>query len=181
MSLILLQGPSSNVLPILTIVDSTSNNGSYTWDVPSNLAPASTGYGVQLVDSNGSFQYSPQCGIANNQYASSSSASSWASSSGNYLTMTLSKGMNYTGPASPSTTFASATGTGNVSIPVLTPTASMTVPSTLQSTIVVTPTPSTTPFSASPSSPPTATGAAVAVNAGLGFAGLAGLVAAFAL
>lgn len=176
-SLILLQGPSTNVLPIMTIVNSTANTGSYTWVVPTSLAPASTGYGVQLIDSNGSFQYSPQCGIANNQYAGSSSASTTAS--GNYITMTLSTGANYTGPTASSTSFAAVTGTGNMSIPVLTPTNSMTVPSTLQSTVVVTP--SVSMFSATPSAQPTQTGAAVAMHAGLGFAGFAGLVAAFAV
>ena len=97
--------------------------------------------------------------------------------------MTLSTGANYTGPpAASSTTYAAAT--GNTSIPVLSPTGSMTVPATLQSTVVVTPTAGTTYFSATPSgaqATTTQTGAAAVVNAGLGFIGFAGIVAALAL
>lgn len=155
----------------MTIVASTINNGSYTWEVPDTLAPASTGYGIQLIDSDGSFQYSPQCGVANSAFASSSSVSS-----GSYITMTLSTGANYTGPTAAATSF------GNSSIVL--PTASLTVPATLQSTVVVTP--SATLYSAMPSAAAATTtaasvGGAVAMNAGVGFAGLAGLFAAIVL
>jgi hypothetical protein len=170
-SLILLQGPSSNVIPIMTIVDSTVNNGSYTFEVPTSLAPAATGYGIELIDASGAFQYSPQCGVANSEFSGSSSTAS-----GNYITMTLSTGANYTGPTASPTTFTAATGNATIL------TASLTLPSTLQSTVVVTPTQSF--FSATPSvaqATQTATGGAIAMNAGMGFAGLAGLVAAFVL
>lgn len=166
------------MLPILTIVASTPNTGSYTFDVPSTLAPASTGYGIQLIDSDGTFQYSPQCGIANAGFSGASTTT--ASPSGNFLTMTLGTGANYTGPVASSTTYAFAT--GNTSVPILTATGSMTVPATLQSTVVVTPSAGSTYFSATPSSAQaTQTGAAVVLDAGLGFAGFAGLVAALVL
>jgi hypothetical protein len=94
--------------------------------------------------------------------------------------MTLSPGANYTGPIASPTTYAYAT--GNTSIPILTATGSLTVPATLQSTVVVTPSAGSTYFSATPSAAQaTQTGAAAVANAGLGFAGLAGLFAAFAL
>jgi hypothetical protein len=144
--------------------------------VPSTLAPASTGYGIQLIDSDGTFQYSPQCGVAN-----SASVSGSGTTSGAFSTLTLSTGANYTGPVASPTTFAVAT--GNTSIAVLTGTASMTVPATLQSTVVVTPSAgSTSYFSAAPTAAQaTATGAAGVVNAGLGLAGVVGFVAAMVL
>lgn len=96
--------------------------------------------------------------------------------------MTLSTGANYTGPVASPTSYAVAT--GNTSIAVLTGTASMTVPATLQSTVVVTPSAGSTYFSATPSAAQatqTQMGAAVVVHAGLGFAGLAGFVAALVM
>lgn len=160
---------------------STPNTGSFTFDVPSTLAPGATGYGIQLIDSDGTFQYSPQCGVSNSNAAAGSSISGSSTTSGAFSTLTLSTGANYTGPVASPTTFAVAT--GNTSIVVLTGTASMTVPATLQSTVVVTPSAgSTSYFSATPSAAQaTATGAAGVVNAGLGLAGMVGFVAAMVL
>ena len=84
MALLLLRGPSTNVQPILTIVDSTPNSGSYLWDVPSTLEADTTHYGIELiVQGTGQFQYSPQCGVSNSAGGSGNSTSPTGSPSSN--------------------------------------------------------------------------------------------------
>ncbi|KAF7512668.1 hypothetical protein GJ744_000929 [Endocarpon pusillum] len=157
-TLLLLRGPSTNVVPILTIAENIPNTGSYIWaSVPSTLQPDVTGYGIQLiVEGTGAYQYSPQCGVKNDGYtgastttsssivtivsaststsaSSSSSASLSSKSSSGAVTASLtssttSRYVTYTpGPS------AAGTG-GNFSVPVISPSRSMSVPSTLQST-----------------------------------------------
>lgn len=56
-SLVLLHGPSTNVVPIQTIVESIDNTGSYDWTPDTNLAPNKTYYGIELiVDGTGQYQ-----------------------------------------------------------------------------------------------------------------------------
>lgn len=63
-SLILLRGPSSNVVPISTIVTGITNSGSYAWIPVITLQADTTRYGIQLIhDVTGQYQYSTQFGI----------------------------------------------------------------------------------------------------------------------
>jgi hypothetical protein len=62
-TLILLRGPSYNVIPIATIANEIPNSGSFTW-TPTDLTADSTGYGILLVvTSDKSYQYSTQFGV----------------------------------------------------------------------------------------------------------------------
>jgi hypothetical protein len=69
-SLVLLHGPSTNVVPIKTIVEDIDNTGSYDWTPPTDLEPNKTYYGIQLiVEGTGQYQcmyflfYLPTCGV----------------------------------------------------------------------------------------------------------------------
>ncbi|KKY19466.1 putative gpi anchored serine-threonine rich protein [Diplodia seriata] len=76
-TLILLKGPSTNAVPIQTIVAGTENDGSYEWYPAADLEDSNgdTGYGIKLViDANGAYQYTTQFGISNTKKAASSSA-----------------------------------------------------------------------------------------------------------
>lgn len=68
-SIILLRGPSTNILPLYPIVERLKNTGSYTWTPKSDLENDKTHYGLQIIiDSNGQYQYSTQFGISNPGY-----------------------------------------------------------------------------------------------------------------
>ncbi|KAG9833071.1 hypothetical protein KCU98_g12494, partial [Aureobasidium melanogenum] len=74
-SLVLLHGPSTNCVPIHTIVEGIDNTGSYDWTPGTDLAPNKTYYGIELVvDGTGQYQYSTQFGISNDDYKESSSS-----------------------------------------------------------------------------------------------------------
>ncbi|KAF1930451.1 uncharacterized protein M421DRAFT_418770 [Didymella exigua CBS 183.55] len=84
-SLLLLRGPSTNVVPIQTLVEGINNSGSFVWTPASTLEADTTHYGLQLIDDvNGQYQYSTQFGISKADCAvvvsSSSSAAPVASS-----------------------------------------------------------------------------------------------------
>lgn len=73
-SLVLLRGPSSNVVPIETIVESIPNSGSYTWTPSTDLTPQTTHYGLLLVvEGTGQYQWSTQFGIVKGDSSDSSS------------------------------------------------------------------------------------------------------------
>ncbi|GAQ44337.1 hypothetical protein AtubIFM55763_011440 [Aspergillus tubingensis] len=73
-SLVLLRGPSTNVVPLETIVENIGNSGSYSWTPSTTLEPDTTHYGILLVvEGTGQYQYSVQFGISNPAYSSSSS------------------------------------------------------------------------------------------------------------
>ncbi|KAF7125530.1 hypothetical protein CNMCM5793_001769 [Aspergillus hiratsukae] len=76
-SLILLRGPSTNVVPIETLADSIPNSGSFSWTPSTSLEPDTTHYGLMLVvQGTGQYQYSTQFGISNPDYTGSTSNSS---------------------------------------------------------------------------------------------------------
>ncbi|KAJ5894092.1 differential expressed balu-42 [Penicillium taxi] len=65
-SLVLLRGPSSNVVPLETIVEDIDNTGSYTWTPSTSLETDTTHYGILLVvEGTGAYQWSVQFGISN--------------------------------------------------------------------------------------------------------------------
>jgi len=199
-TIVLLRGPSTNVIPIATIAEGIDNTGTFEWTPSTSLEPDTTHYGIQLlVDATGQYQYSTQFGISNPDYSSASSsiASSSASSATAYLSSSPVSAIVSAASTPCTTSTASLTpiysvnstsyfhGTGthtyvaSTGFPVhnssiILPTKSMSVPSSLLTT--ATPTAGTA-GTAAPSSAPT--GAAGHVRAGLGLAGaIAGLVMA---
>ncbi|KAH0611522.1 uncharacterized protein H6S33_010787 [Morchella sextelata] len=74
-TLVLLRGPSTNVVPLSVIVEKVPNTGTYTWTPASGLDVDTTGYGIQLIDDvTGFYQYTTQFGIAANPNAVTSSS-----------------------------------------------------------------------------------------------------------
>ncbi|ODQ55219.1 hypothetical protein SAICODRAFT_16983 [Saitoella complicata NRRL Y-17804] len=81
-TIVLLRGPSENILPLYAIVENLANTGRYDWTPSTALEPDTTHYGLQLiVDSDGNYQYSTQFGVVNPYYRSTSSSSAASSSS----------------------------------------------------------------------------------------------------
>ncbi|MCJ1464094.1 hypothetical protein MMC07_002706 [Pseudocyphellaria aurata] len=75
-SIVLLRGPSENVIPIDCLADSIANTGTFSWTPSTSLTPDVTHYGLQIVvTGTGQFQYSTQFGISNAGFVSSQSAS----------------------------------------------------------------------------------------------------------
>ncbi|PWY95486.1 hypothetical protein BO94DRAFT_127135 [Aspergillus sclerotioniger CBS 115572] len=73
-SLVLLRGPSTDCVPIQTIVEDIDNTGKYSWTPSTTLEPDTSRYGILLVvEGTGQYQYSTQFGISNAYYSSSSS------------------------------------------------------------------------------------------------------------
>lgn len=76
MSIVLLRGPSENVIPIDCLADSIANTGTFSWTPSTALTPDVTHYGLQIiVTGTGQFQYSTQFGISNPGFVSSKPAS----------------------------------------------------------------------------------------------------------
>ncbi|PYH95045.1 hypothetical protein BO71DRAFT_398416 [Aspergillus ellipticus CBS 707.79] len=170
-SLVLLRGPSTNVVPIATIVDDIENTGHYSWTPSTSLEPDTTHYGLLLVvEGTGQYQYSDQFGIVNPYYSSSSSVAAATSTSTSTSTSTTA--------AEVVTATATATATAKAtftSIPV--------IGGSKPSSFVVGPsgsaTPSGTPAASSSSVAPVYTGAAdrKAISFGAVAAGVAAVLA----
>ncbi|KAF3163654.1 hypothetical protein TWF106_010552 [Orbilia oligospora] len=80
-TILLLRGPSSNILPLYPIVEQIPNSGSYKWTPKADLEPDSTHYGIQIIiDANGQYQYSTQFGVSNPNYKPPTSSSAVSSS-----------------------------------------------------------------------------------------------------
>ncbi|KAF3937699.1 hypothetical protein ABW19_dt0202056 [Dactylella cylindrospora] len=74
-SIILLRGPSKNILPLYPIAEEIPNSGSYTWTPKTDLEDDTSEYGIQIIiDANGQYQYSTQFGISNPDYVPSSTS-----------------------------------------------------------------------------------------------------------
>ncbi|RHZ66380.1 GPI anchored serine-threonine rich protein [Aspergillus thermomutatus] len=81
-SLVLLRGPSTNVVPIATIAEAIPNSGSYSWTPSTELEDDVTHYGLLLVvEGTGQYQWSTQFGISNPGKAVSASSSAPVSQS----------------------------------------------------------------------------------------------------
>lgn len=194
-TILLLRGPSTNVVPIgAPIASGIDNTGTFEWTPPTTLEPDTSHYGIQLiVDATGQFQYSTQFGIENAGYAAVSGASSLIAS-------VTAQAVNSTAPSS--TPAASASASANITTPVslthlstatshyvastgapgnssvVLPTKSMSVPSSLL-TSATGAAASVSASASAASATSTPTGAASHVRAGLGLVGaVAGLVMA---
>jgi len=76
-SLLLLRGPSTNVIPIQTLAEGITNSGSFQWTPATTLEADVTHYGLQLIDDvTGQYQYSTQFGISKADCAVVASTSS---------------------------------------------------------------------------------------------------------
>ncbi|KAL8685206.1 MAG: hypothetical protein Q9224_005912 [Gallowayella concinna] len=66
-SIELLRGPATNILPIACIANNIANTGLFVWTPPPNLVADTTGYGLRIIvaDGSGRFQYSNLFGISN--------------------------------------------------------------------------------------------------------------------
>ncbi|KAJ5468144.1 hypothetical protein N7475_005896 [Penicillium sp. IBT 31633x] len=75
-SLVLLRGPSENVVPLKTLAESIPNSGEFKWTPGSDLEADITHYGLLLVvEGTGQYQYSTQFGISAPAGSGSSSSS----------------------------------------------------------------------------------------------------------
>lgn len=158
-SLVLLKGPASNLIPVYAIAEKIENSGSYTWEPKDTLEPSegAKGYGIQLIDDKtGQYQYTTQFGISNDHYnakeessapagyasAQSTALSAISSASkaavSSYSALASSASVAVTSATSehssvaPVMTAAASTGAPSNSS-VVKPTGAMTVPSSLKS------------------------------------------------
>lgn len=197
-SLVLLRGPSTNVVPLSTLVTGIANSGSFVWTPSASLEADTSRYGLQLIDDiTGQYQYSTQFGISKgaecNVVVSSSAVASSSVNGGGYPgastgapstkhASSTSKGYPASSPVPSTKVSNSTTIITKTSSPVLStgapagnstiiqPSKPLTVPSSLVS--------ATGAASATRSSSvPESTGAASSLKAGLSFVGAA---AAFA-
>jgi len=168
-TLLLLRGPSNNVLPLYPIVENTPNTGTYEWTPAADLEDDITGYGIQLiVDSSGQYQYSTQFGISNPGVEDGPEPS--GRPSGN-STISSSAPIPSSSASLNSSSSAAPSGNGTTSAPETS--------TTVQSTVRTTPPPTNTRSGAAPSA---STGAAVkGYVAGAGSALLAVVGAMIAL
>ncbi|KAJ4314105.1 hypothetical protein N0V94_006619 [Neodidymelliopsis sp. IMI 364377] len=205
-SLLLLRGPSTNVVPIQTLAEGLTNSGSFAWTPASTLEADVTHYGLQLIDDvTGQYQYSTQFGISKTDCAvtvsSSSSAAPVASSSAVVASSSAagypvasSSAAGYPVKSSSAAAYPVASSSAVVKHSTVAP-----YPTTVKTVVASTGAPSynatvkptgsmTVPYSLRPSATgagngtssatlPESTGAAGSIKAGLSFVGAAALAA----
>ncbi|KAL5365655.1 Ser-Thr-rich glycosyl-phosphatidyl-inositol-anchored membrane family-domain-containing protein [Aspergillus floccosus] len=167
-SLVLLRGPSSNVVPLETLVVGIPNTGSYKWTPGPELEPDTTHYGLLLVvEGTGQYQWSTQFGIKNPNYGAkptttttSAAETTTAAETSGAATTVVDHETTTICPETESKTQTQSTITPTT-IPVVVPTSSPVVSTTLSSSAIPVPTTSatSTPSTSSPALP-TFTGAA---------------------
>ncbi|KAH0536573.1 hypothetical protein FGG08_006557 [Glutinoglossum americanum] len=129
-SILLLRGPSTNVVPIATLVEGLDNAGTYMWTPSTSLEDDVTHYGLQLiVDGTGQFQYSTQFGISNPSGPSPSGTAKPSAAAVN-ATSTY----NSTTKAHTTTHYTASTGHPSANTTSAKPTYSVTIQSTLYTT-----------------------------------------------
>ncbi|KAI9376530.1 Ser-Thr-rich glycosyl-phosphatidyl-inositol-anchored membrane family-domain-containing protein [Aspergillus egyptiacus] len=93
-SLVLLRGPSTNVVPIETLAENIPNDGEYSWTPSAELEPDTSRYGLLLVvesePNKGQYQYSTQFGIRNPDFVGGEESSSSAAPTSTSVTVTSS-------------------------------------------------------------------------------------------
>ncbi|KAF2124548.1 hypothetical protein P153DRAFT_401152 [Dothidotthia symphoricarpi CBS 119687] len=196
-SLILLRGPSTNVVPLgAPLAVGIPNSGSFTWTPASTLEADVSHYGLQLIDDvNGQYQYSTQfgiskdaCSVSSSSVVASSSAAVYPSSAVVVASSSADTGYGY-GAASSSAAAAYSTPAAvtKSAVSSLSPPYPTVVPGTgagYNSSMVIVPSgtaPASTKPSATSSTNGTAvfTGAADAKHAGLTFVGAFAALAYF--
>ncbi|KAL2848097.1 Ser-Thr-rich glycosyl-phosphatidyl-inositol-anchored membrane family-domain-containing protein [Aspergillus pseudoustus] len=174
-SLVLLRGPSTNVVPLYAIAENIPNNGQYVWTPSTDLEDDVTHYGILLVvetgANKGSYQYSTQFGVSNPHQGESSSTSTSTTA-----TEPTQSGVIPTGTPTtpPSNTVTKTTTITTTTCPEGAPTATNpTIPTLVPSSSVPAWTPTFTP------APPQFTGAAGrnAISLGAVAAGVAAVLA----
>ncbi|KAE8151875.1 Ser-Thr-rich glycosyl-phosphatidyl-inositol-anchored membrane family-domain-containing protein [Aspergillus avenaceus] len=162
-SVVLLRGPSTNVVPIDTLAEQIPNSGKFEWTPSTSLEDDTTHYGLMIVvEGTGQYQYSTQFGISNPGAAVSSSSASTSAAAPATTTSATTEAAAETSnadwvsyevttticdcetqsTAAPVATTNSAPvippgqtywGTGTASVPVVSPTNTPYLPSTLRS------------------------------------------------
>ncbi|KAL4922719.1 Ser-Thr-rich glycosyl-phosphatidyl-inositol-anchored membrane family-domain-containing protein [Aspergillus aurantiobrunneus] len=83
-SLVLLRGPSTNVVPLYPLAENIPNSGSFEWTPSTELEPDVTHYGLLLVvetgANKGAYQWSTQFGIKNPNYGQDDGSSTTSTS-----------------------------------------------------------------------------------------------------
>ncbi|KAG7006950.1 hypothetical protein G7Y79_00012g032860 [Physcia stellaris] len=129
-SIVLLRGPSENVLPIACITESTPNTGKFVWTPPTSLEPDVTHYGLQIiVDGTGQYQYSTQFGISNPSYNSATVHSTTTSSHTTTSTSSHTATATGTPPQTTSSTVASQISYSQVQVSTVNATTQSVTPS----------------------------------------------------
>ncbi|KAF4759866.1 hypothetical protein HAV15_006510 [Penicillium sp. str.  len=140
-SLVLLRGPSNNVVPLKTLAESIPNSGEFKWTPGSDLEADVTHYGLLLVvEGTGQYQYSTQFGL---------SAAAGSSSSSTTAAATTETSAAETTPAAS----APASSTVIESVEITTTIC----PETETTAAATTPAPKITPTGVSPVGPPSST------------------------
>ncbi|KAF9887820.1 hypothetical protein FE257_009626 [Aspergillus nanangensis] len=160
-SLVLLRGPSENVVPLETLAVGIPNSGKFVWTPGSQLENDVTHYGLLLVvEGTGQYQWSTQFGISNpgaTKPTTTGPAPTGPAQSTQYVTegvtTTICPETETTAPVAPTTIPVDVPTT----IPVVVPTSTAVVPSTFASSVAV---PSTVPSTTSTPPSPAFTGAA---------------------
>jgi hypothetical protein len=176
-SLLLLKGPSNNVVPIETIVEGLANTGEYTYTFPGSYGASDgpSGYGIQLIDDvTGFYQYSTQFGISVPEgYSISSTPSATGYPTDSYPTSKANETSAYPTVTKHTSSYVASTGYPVSNSSIVLPSKSMTVPSSLKTTA----TPTGTEPTSSSTAPPESTGAASHLSGAMGlFAGVAAMV-----
>ncbi|KAH1849664.1 hypothetical protein KXX55_000362 [Aspergillus fumigatus] len=134
-SLVLLRGPSTNVVPLSTIVESIPNTGSYSWTPSTDLENDVTHYGLLLVvEGTGQYQWSTQFGISNpgkaaDTPAASVTATTSATSEVETPAASSPADSNVTRVTTETTTWCPESTAKPTSIPVIVPTGAPSIPS----------------------------------------------------
>ncbi|KAL2826824.1 Ser-Thr-rich glycosyl-phosphatidyl-inositol-anchored membrane family-domain-containing protein [Aspergillus cavernicola] len=177
-SLVLLRGPSTNVVPLAAIAENIQNTGSYVWTPSTTLEPDVTHYGLLLVvetgANKGAYQWSTQFGIENPNYGEDDDSTSTSTSTTTTLSVPIPSGT----PTTPGGTVTETTTVTTTTCPEGEPTATLTsVPSVIPTLTQSPSSPAWTPtFTPAPSQ---FTGAAGrnAINLGAVAAGVAAVLA----
>jgi len=111
-TILLLNGPSTNIQVLYPIVEKIANTGKYTWTPKTDLKPDVTHYGLEIIaDSTGQYQYTPQFGIKNDAYSASSSAPASAPASAASSSGSASAPPTYTSSGTPASSTSCSTST----------------------------------------------------------------------
>jgi len=169
-TILLLRGPSTNVVPIATLVEHLDNTGTYSWTPGLTLEDDVTHYGLQLiVEATGQYQFSTQFGISNPGVKGSSSGSAGPTGNATATTATATTTGNSTATATTLSTSSVSYNTSSIQ-----GTGSLTTQTTIYSSPTAIP---TTPIATQPAKG--AAGQAVASFGSLFLAVAAGLQFAF--